>query len=57
LQLPSAIELQPEEEEKLNRKEPSAASRNQKRKSRFDHEGHEEHEVYEKKYPNPSWPS
>jgi hypothetical protein len=28
-----------------------------KRKSRFDHEGHEEHEVYEKKYPNPSWPS
>ena len=29
------------------------AGRNQKRKSKFDHEGREEHEVYSQKYPNP----
>jgi hypothetical protein len=36
---------------------PTAAKPQLKRKSKFDDEGHEEHEVYNREYPNPSWPS
>jgi hypothetical protein len=37
----------------IHREGSNAAGRNQKRKSKFDHEGREEHEVYSQKYPNP----
>jgi hypothetical protein len=41
----------------MNHERPSAAAQQPRKKKQFHHEGHEDHEVYDYKYPKPSCPS